>query len=119
MIEFTSITGEKQATRTYSIPVYKVALVRDGQVKSEDRPRVRNSADVAAIVRSFLGDTDREHFVVMLLDGKNRIIGINTVSVGSLQSSLVHPREVFKPVILSNAAAIILPGNHKGLSATE
>jgi DNA repair protein RadC len=108
----TSHSEEKQAIRTYSIPVYKVALVRDGRVKSESCPQVRDTAETVAIVRRFLEGVDREHFVVVLLNGKNRIIGINTVSVGSLTSSLAHPREIFKPAIIGNAAAIVLAHNH-------
>jgi DNA repair protein RadC len=49
---------------------------------------------------------------VLLLNQKNRVVGVNTVSIGSLTASVVHPREVFKPAILSNAAAIILAHNH-------
>ena len=45
---------------------------------------------------------DREHFVVLLLDAKNGMLGFHTVSIGSLTSSLVHPREVFKLVVLHN-----------------
>ncbi len=48
----------------------------------------------------------------MTLNTKNNITGINVVSIGSLNSSLVHPREVFKAAILGNAAAIILAHNH-------
>ena len=51
-------------------------------------------------------------FVAVLLDGKNGIIGFNVVSIGSLTAALVHPREVFKPAILANAAALILAHNH-------
>ena len=47
-----------------------------------------------------------------MLDRKNRVIGINTVSVGSLTASIVSPREVFKPAILTNAAALVLGHNH-------
>jgi len=47
-----------------------------------------------------------------MLDTKHKVIGINTVSIGNLNSCLVHPREVFKPAILSNTAAIILGHNH-------
>jgi DNA repair protein RadC len=55
---------------------------------------------------------DREHFMVILLDRKNAPIGINTVSIGSLTASVVHMREVFKPAILANAAAILCGHNH-------
>jgi DNA repair protein RadC len=53
-----------------------------------------------------------EHFVVLMLDLKRRIIGIHTVSIGTLTETLVHPREVFKSAILANAHAIILGHNH-------
>src|SRR4029434_9928578 len=55
---------------------------------------------------------NREHFVILLLDQKNQVIGLNTVSIGSLTASVVHPREVFKPAILSNASSILLCHNH-------
>ena len=47
-----------------------------------------------------------------MLDRKNKMIGVNTVSVGSLTASVVHPREVFKPAILGNAAAVICGHKH-------
>jgi DNA repair protein RadC len=49
---------------------------------------------------------------VMLLNTKNRVLGLETVSIGSLNASLVHPREVFKKAIQRSAAAIILMHNH-------
>ena len=48
----------------------------------------------------------------MMLDRQNQLIGINTVSIGSLSTSIVHPREVWKPAILSNATAVIFGHNH-------
>jgi DNA repair protein RadC len=67
---------------------------------------------VADLFREYLADVDREHFVVGMLDQKNKVIGINTVSMGSLTASVVHSREVFKPAILSNAVALVLGHNH-------
>jgi DNA repair protein RadC len=55
---------------------------------------------------------DREEFVVVLLDAKHRPIGVNTVSIGSLTASIVHPREVFKPAIAGSSAALLLAHNH-------
>jgi DNA repair protein RadC len=98
--------------RPYSIPVYKIALVRETALKVPHRPRMMSSVDVAEIVRTYLAGTDREHFLVLTLDCKNRLIGLNTVSIGSLSSSLAHPREVMKLAILQNAAAIIVAHNH-------
>ena len=51
---------------------------------------------------------DREHFLMLPLDGKNRVLGFEGVSVGTLTASLVHPREVFKAAILANAAAMVV-----------
>ena len=47
-----------------------------------------------------------------MLDGKNRIVSCNTVSVGSINQSIVHPREVFKSAILANSTAVLLAHNH-------
>ena len=54
----------------------------------------------------------REHFAVMLLDTKNHILGLHDVSVGSLQASVVHPREVFRTAVDYAAASMILLHNH-------
>ena len=54
----------------------------------------------------------KEHFITLHLDGKNRIVAMDKVSSGSLNQSIVHPREVFKTALLSSAAAIILIHNH-------
>jgi DNA repair protein RadC len=95
----------------YAIPVYRVCLVREGNVQTE-RPQLRGSEVAAAVLRTYLAHVDREHFVVLMLDRKNRLIGVNTVSIGSLTASIVNPREVYKPAILANAAAVILGHNH-------
>jgi DNA repair protein RadC len=55
---------------------------------------------------------DREHFVLITLDSKNRIIGYHTISVGSLSASIVHPRECLKAALLDSAAAVVFIYNH-------
>ncbi len=97
--------------REDGIPVYKVCLVREGRVSCYNQ-QIRSAVDAATLLHTYLADVDREHFVVLMLDQKNKVIGIHTVSVGSLTASVVHPREVFKPAILSNCAALILAHNH-------
>lgn len=67
---------------------------------------------VVPILENYLGDKDREYLVVLTLNTKNVITSISTVSMGSLNSSIVHPREVFKTAVLGNAASIILSHNH-------
>jgi len=64
---------------------------------------------------SFLQHETKEYFITIHLDGKNRIICTEEVSVGSLNQSIVHPREVFKSACLSSAAAIVLIHNHPSL----
>lgn len=62
-----------------------------------------------------LGDIatlDREHFIVLCLSARRRVIARETVSVGTLSASLVHPREVFKSAIMANAAVVIVAHNH-------
>src|SRR5215475_2947841 len=101
------ITKPKQA----SVPIYRVSLVRESRLHCYHK-QIRSSADASTLLHTYLAGVDREHFVVLMLDQKNKVIGIHTVSIGSLTASIVHPREVFKPAILSNAAALILAHNH-------
>ena len=61
---------------------------------------------------SFLRHETKEHFIALHLDGKNRIVCCDMVSTGSLNQSIVHPRELFKTALLSSAAAVILLHNH-------
>jgi DNA repair protein RadC len=55
---------------------------------------------------------DKEHFKALLLDTKNRLIKMVTISIGTLNSSIVHPREVFRAALAANASAIIVGHNH-------
>jgi len=95
----------------YKVPSYTVMLVRDKKIET-DTKFINSPDDVNKILQSYLNGVDREHFVVILLNRKNGIIGINTVSVGDLSTSIVHPREVFKPAIVAGAASIIVAHNH-------
>ena len=61
---------------------------------------------------SFLMQETKEYFLSLHLDGKNRILCVDIVSIGSLNQSIVHPREVFKTALVSSAAAIILIHQH-------
>lgn len=78
---------------------------------SENAPTVMGPHDVAHIARAVL-PTDREGFLVIHLDTRFHVRSMEVVSIGSLNSCIVHPREVFKAAILANAATIILAHNH-------
>jgi DNA repair protein RadC len=73
---------------------------------------VRKPEDVHGMLRARFRGLDREHFLALYLNTRHRIQAIDTVSVGSLNASLVHPREVFKPAVGLSAAAVIVAHNH-------
>jgi len=72
---------------------------------------IRGPDDVLARVRD-LARARREHFVVLLLNARHEFQGRETISIGSLNASIVHPREVFLPSILHSAASVVLVHNH-------
>lgn len=77
-----------------------------------ERPVIKSPIDSFHLVGEEMRYLDREHFKVILLNTKNHVLGIESISVGSLNASLVHPRELFKKAILKSAAGIILVHNH-------
>lgn len=74
--------------------------------------KVTSPEHAVELAGQIINDADREMMICICLDTRNQPIGIHTVSIGSLDSSIVHPREVFKVAMLSNAKAIILAHNH-------
>lgn len=95
-----------------------VCEIRRRRYRGKSPPTVRSPEDVYRFLRKQLEGQDREHFVVILLSSKNAVIGVETISVGTLNASIVHPREVFKPAVVNSAAAIILAHNHPSGVAT-
>ncbi len=73
---------------------------------------IRGPDDVVAFVGPKLRREQREHFLVLLLNARHEAIARETVSIGSLNASVVHPREVFKPAVMQSAASIVLVHNH-------
>lgn len=70
------------------------------------------SSDDAYIQFKEYAELEREHFIVLTLDGASRVIDKRVISIGTLNQTLVHPREVFRPAILDNSAGIIIAHNH-------
>ena len=68
--------------------------------------------DVADLLLREMSSLDREHFRAILLNTKNRILGIRTIAIGSLNASVVHAREVFKAAVAESAQAVVLVHNH-------
>lgn len=73
---------------------------------------IKNELDAAKIAQKYIGNTDREHCIVICLDTKNKVNALHTLSIGTLEASYVHPREVFKLAVRNNSASIILAHNH-------
>lgn len=92
------------------LPCVAIRAVEEAPFISNEE--MRTPADAVRIVCRFLEKMDREYFCVVNLQSDTRPISMNVVSIGTLCCSIVHPREVFKSAILSNAASIILIHNH-------
>jgi DNA repair protein RadC len=93
----------------------KVALElarRTSKYSDLPRPVIKSPDDAANLVMEEMRHFDREHFRAILLNTKNQVIGTDKVSVGTLNSSAVHPRELFRNAIKRGAASVILVHNH-------
>jgi len=78
----------------------------------EDTPAIASPRDAAELVMDELRYLQKEHFMVLFLNTKNRVVGKETLSIGSLNASIVHPREVFLSAIKRSSASIICAHNH-------
>lgn len=78
----------------------------------EERRRLASADDVVALVRPELGLATREHFIGLYLDARNCLLSKRVIAIGSLNASLVHPREIFKTALAESAAALVLVHNH-------
>lgn len=87
-------------------------LVRESVSSALDT--VSTPEDAAKVVRDLFDfdHLDREQFVALALNTKNRVVGAWAVSVGSLNASIVHPRELFKPAVMLSAASVVIAHNH-------
>lgn len=89
---------------------YTVATVRR---RRRTLPQdIRTPKDVYGLIAPLVRDQGQEHFYAVHLNARNRVLGVELVSVGSLNASIVHPREVFRNAIIAGAASIIVAHNH-------
>ncbi len=93
-----------------TLPWVRVEVVRERGPLYE--APIRGSEQVFQLLRERAETWDREHFIVLALDGKGRVLALEEVSVGTLTASLVHPREVLKMLVLLNAASFVVVHNH-------
>ena len=77
-----------------------------------DGEPIKSAKDVFEYASQRLITNQQEHFMILLLDSKNRIVKDEVISIGTLNASIIHPREVFKSAIRESANSIILVHNH-------
>ena len=99
------------STENTSIEIVDVQLIRQGELVFSQM-NVTSPYVGVDIFRKYLGEKDREHFVLICLNQKNAPTHIQTVHIGDISSAIISPREVFKVAILTNAARIIVAHNH-------
>ena len=111
----------EELTQTKGIGPAKAAQIKgalelsrrlEADVSEKPKPVLKSPDDVAAEVRSKLKGKKKEHFLVLCLDTRNRLLGSKPVSIGSLDTSIVHPREVFKEAVSSCAYLVHIACKH-------
>ena len=80
---------------------------------SEGRYTIRSPEDAAAYLMTDMSSLNQEHFVVLFLNVKNEVLHKQTIFIGSLNSTIVHPREIFREAVKRSAASIIVAHNHR------
>lgn len=99
---------QRRAVKPAVIDTFKVQLV---PLRAAPKAKIGGPVDVVRLVRE-MEDYDRETSKIIHLDTKNQVMGVETISIGSLSASIVHPRETVKGAILNNSANVIFVHNH-------
>lgn len=97
---------------TRRVAAMRIEQVRERSVVYPGTGFVQGPNELAAVARAFIGGADREVFLAVYLSSKNRITAVEATATGTLNATLVHPREVFKGAVLANSAAVGLVHNH-------
>ena len=99
------------------VNLVSLKVIKESSVLYSNR-RISTPIEAVNLLRNLLEDCDREKMLVCCLNTKNEPTNISVVSIGSLNSSIVHPREVFKTAIISNSASILIAHNHPSGNST-
>ncbi len=110
--ELSKVRGIGLAKAAQIRAAFELASRLEGYQDSGKRETAKTPEDVVALVRSRLKGKKKEYFLALLLDTRNQLIRVAEISVGSLDSSIVHPREVFKEAVAASAASVIFAHNH-------
>ncbi len=93
----------------YSMTQLLLMVKEEAQRQSIDR--ITSASDVYSLLADY-STKEQEHFLLITLDGASKVIEKRVIFIGTLNQSLVHPREIFRPAILDNSAGIIVAHNH-------
>jgi len=110
--ELTEIKGIGPAKAAQIKAAFELSRRLESSLDESEKPIIKSPQDTIKIVKNRLKGKKKEHFLVLSLDTRNHLINCKPVSIGSLDSSIVHPREVFKEAISSTAASVIFVHNH-------
>ena len=110
--ELSQVRGIGLAKAAQIKAAFELANRVEGYAEVGKKPLVKTPDDVVGLVRGRLKGKKKEYFLALLLDTRGQLIKVSEISVGSLDGSLVHPREVFKEAISASAASVIFVHNH-------
>jgi DNA repair protein RadC len=109
--ELCKIEGIGEVKATKVLAAFELGR-RVARAAPSERYTIESPEDAAQLLMSDMRHLDREHFKALVLNIKNQVLRCVDVSIGSLNSSIVHPRELFKIVMRHNGAAVIVVHNH-------
>jgi len=110
--ELSQVKGIGIAKASQIKAAFELANRLEDYSAAGDKPLVKTPDDVVSVVKSKLRGKKKEHFLALLLDTRSQLIKVSEISIGSLDTSIVHPREVFKEAISASAASVVFAHNH-------
>lgn len=99
-------------SNAFGLKLFQAVSERLAKENMLEKIELNSTKEVAIYLQKLIGREQKENFVVLYLDSKNKLIEDRKISIGTLNSSLVHPREVFEPAVSLHAASIIVAHNH-------
>ena len=109
--KLTAVKGIGQAKAVQLLAAVELGK-RLSQQKTDDKFTIRSPKDAATYLMADMTSLKQEHFVTLFLNVKNQILHKQTIFIGSLNASIVHPREIFREAVKRSAASIICAHNH-------
>jgi DNA repair protein RadC len=110
--ELSEVRGVGLAKATQIKAAFELGKRHDLEKQGAHPDPIKDPESLVKAVRASIQEKTKEHFKLVLLNTRNKIIDISTISIGTLNASLVHPREVFRDAIVHSASSIILVHNH-------